>query len=415
MNSSDTVRMKILTVSHSDSFGDPAVAAHKLHTALRRAGVDSTMLVNHEGSADWTVSGPSTTVHRLMSRVAPQIASQLCKLHKSSNPIERSPAIVPSPWVDRINASNADLVHLHWVQSEMLTIGAIGRIAKPIVWTLHDMWPFCGTEHFAADQRWREGYLSDNRPLGDRGWDIDRWAWRRKLKAWRKPFNLIAPSQWLATDAKQSALLRNSNVTVIPNALDTESWAPVEKSSARELLSLPEGAPVLALGAWSYAAPNKGFDLLMKAVQSLRARGTKLHLLVIGQDAPQEPIQSDYSVCYTGPLYDTLSRRIAYSAADVMVVPSRMESFAEEAVAAQACGTPVVAFDANGVRDCVAHRSTGYLAVAFDSDDLARGIEWVLANGEQLNLSARKSAVERFSFPVVAAQHLALYAEILAR
>ena len=73
--------------------------------------------------------------------------------------------------VNKINAGDAGVVNLHWI-SNMLSVADIGRLQKPIVWTLHDMWAFCGGEHYAPagdDARFRRGYRSDNRPTGERG------------------------------------------------------------------------------------------------------------------------------------------------------------------------------------------------------------------------------------------------------
>ena len=44
----------------------------------------------------------------------------------------------------KINKSNYDLINLHWVQGEFISIESIGKITKPIVWTLHDTWAFSG-------------------------------------------------------------------------------------------------------------------------------------------------------------------------------------------------------------------------------------------------------------------------------
>jgi glycosyltransferase involved in cell wall biosynthesis len=86
-------------------------------------------------------------------------------------------------------------------------------------------------------------------------------------------------------------------------------------------------------------------------------------------------------------------------------------------IEAQACGTPVVAFNACGLPDIVEHKETGYLAKAFDTQDLAEGIRWVLADtGRRARLSSqsRNAAVAKFSYPVVAEQYLRLY-ETVAR
>jgi glycosyltransferase involved in cell wall biosynthesis len=80
-------------------------------------------------------------------------------------------------------------------------------------------------------------------------------------------------------------------------------------------------------------------------------------------------------------------------------------------VEAHACGTPVVAFNTGGLPDIVDHKRTGYLAEAFDVADLAYGIKWVLANTETAALSenARKHAIAKFSYPVVARQYKEIY------
>lgn len=407
--------MKVLTISHSDSLGGAARAAFCLHCALRQAGIDSRMLVNHATVADWTVSAPDTTYHKIVARVGPHIDQQLCRLHKTSNQIQRSPAFIPSPWLARINQSDADIVHLHWIAADTLSMADIGKITKPIVWTMHDMWPFAGAEHYVADDRWREGYLATNRPRNDGGWDINRWVWNRKKKAWRKPLTVVGVSRWLADSAAASALMRGWPASAIANPIDMESWKPINKREARALLQIPEGKPVVAFGAWGVDQPHKGFDLLRAALRALMSRGLELELLVFGQLGPKTPITVAFPTRYAGHLHDDLSLRIHYSAADVMVVPSRIEAFGQTTSEALACGTPVVAFGATGLLDVVDHKSTGYLASPFDVDDLANGIAWVIDSRDTGNIAdtARRQAIERFSYPIIAAKYRAMYEGIL--
>lgn len=100
-----------------------------------------------------------------------------------------------------------------------------------------------------------------------------------------------------------------------------------------------------------------------------------------------------------------------------MVVPSRHEAFGQTTSEAHACGTPVIAFNTGGLPDIVEHQRTGYLAKAFDTRDLAAGIAWVLTQREtgQLGERARKRAVERFAYPVVAAGYQKVYEQALER
>ena len=115
------------------------------------------------------------------------------------------------------------------------------------------------------------------------------------------------------------------------------------------------------------------------------------------------------------------------------MVPSRQEAFGQTASEAQACGTPVVAFNIGGLPDIVEHQRTGYLAEPFETEDLATGIRWVLDHRSQrflrnlvmggveacvsdaMSIDIRKQsceqAVARFSNTVVAEQYRAVYSK----
>ena len=407
--------MKVLHLNHSDINGGAARAAYRIHHALRDAGVDSTMWVNNATAGDWTIESPASKWSTAISRIRPQVGGLLRKALRTENPIIHSPAILPSNWVKRVNASDADVVHLHWVQGEMLSIAEIGRIERPIVWTLHDMWAFCGAEHYTEEFRWRGGYCRDNRPAYESRFDLNRWTWERKRKHWKRPMQVVTPSRWLADCVRESALMRDWPVSVIPNCVDTDRWKPLEQSLARELLDLPPDVPLLLFGAMGGGRdPRKGFDLLTAALGYLRGEIPGLELVVFGQFAPRNPPDLGFPIHYTGHLHDDLSLRALYSAAAAIVVPSRQEAFGQTASEAQACGTPVVAFNIGGLPDIVEQQHTGYLAKAFETEDLAAGIRWVVEAGvaQSLGTQARERAVARFSSAVVAEQYRAVYAQL---
>ena len=62
----------------------------------------------------------------------------------------------------------------------MISIKEISHINKPIVWTMHDMWPFCGGEHFTNNLRNQNNYSSFNRPVNESGLDINKFVWNKK-------------------------------------------------------------------------------------------------------------------------------------------------------------------------------------------------------------------------------------------
>jgi glycosyltransferase involved in cell wall biosynthesis len=202
-------------------------------------------------------------------------------------------------------------------------------------------------------------------------------------------------------------------VNVVPYAIDTDAWRPIDKVLARKMLRLRVECPLLLFGAMGGTRdPRKGFDLLKGALDHLRGEIAGLELVVLGQLAPREPPNLGFPVHYAGHLHDEVSMCLYLSAADAVVIPSRQDNLPNSGVEAQACGTPVVAFNVCGLPDIVEHKMNGYLAQPFDTEDLAQGIRWVLEDDERramLSTQSRQSAVARFSYPVVAEQYLQLY------
>lgn len=410
--------MKILHISHSDAQGGAARAAYRIHRALIDYGIDSTMWVDSSQTGDWTVSKPTTNIDRAKQLVRKLFVRLILKNFESSNPIIHSPSIMSSNWAKYINASDADVVNLHWVQGEMLSISDIGKINKPVVWTLHDMWAFCGAEHYTEEFLWRDGYPPGARSLGESGINLNRWRWNKKKKLWKKPFLIVSPSNWLNTCVLQSNLMRDWPSLVIPNAIDVHTWKPIPTITARRLMHLPESPKLILFGAIGGGEdPRKGFDLLKQALSHLGSDETKLNseveIIVLGQMRPKVEPDLGFKIHYLGHLFDDVSLRNVYSAADVVVVPSRQDNLPNVCVEALSCGTPIAAFNVGGFTDLIKHGVNGYLAEPFDPVDLAKGIFWILnlRNQEKNELSknARQSAEQNYSPQIVSRMYSDAY------
>ncbi|MFB1489908.1 MAG: glycosyltransferase family 4 protein [Thiocapsa sp. C3-sup] len=415
--------MHILHVNHSDLLGGAARAAHRIHRSLIGAGVDSRMRVIHQTASDDRVQGgPPAGIGPIARRVRARLAGLPMRGFTTANPILHSPAWPDTGLGRELNAGNADLLNLHWLGTGTLSVEEVGRLNKPVVWTLHDMWAFCGAEHYAdepADTRFRVGYRADNCPLGERGKDLNRATWNRKRKHWARPMQIVCPSRWLASLARESALFRDWPVDVIPYPIDQAVWRPIPKPVARGALGLDPDARLVLVGApGGLSDPRKGGDLALAALARL-ADGPNAPdaLLVFGQSAPADQPALPLPTRFLGRLQDDLSLVLAYSAADVFVVPSRQDNLPNTVIESLACGTPVVGFDIGGLPDMIDHRRNGWLAPPFDIDSLANGIAWVLGDEARcghLGTAARETAETRFSEAVVAKQYVALYAELLA-
>jgi len=413
--------MKVIHLSHFDINGGAARAAYRIHLSLLKKGLNSQMWVNKASSGHFSIKEPTSKIDKLINELRPRLINySLVKMLNTKNKVIHSPSVISSKWVKLINNSNADIIHLHWIQHEMLSINDISKIKKPIVWTLHDMWAFCGAEHITDDNRWRHGYHHNNRPSYETGFDLNLWTWQRKKKYWKTPFQIVTPSKWLANCVQESNLMSDWPVSIIPNPIDITCWRPLDKKIAREQLNLSQSVPLILFGATSATEdPNKGYDLLLSSLDYLKknSKTKEFQLVIFGQSRSNSKLCHGYPIHFMGQLHDEISLRVLYSAADVMIVPSRIEAFGQTASEAHACGTSVVSFDIGGLKDIVEHKKTGYRAEAYDTKDLARGISWVFENNNlgELSKTARSKVVNSFSEDLVADSYIKIYNKILSK
>jgi glycosyltransferase involved in cell wall biosynthesis len=412
--------MRVLIVSYSDISGGAAIAAYRLHKALLKAGLDSSMLVQDKISDDHTVMGPKTKTRRVVARIRSALDALPIGSYKNRTETLFSPAWVPLGSIaTEINELNPDIVHLHWICGGMMSIEEIAKIKAPIVWSLHDMWTFTGGCHYDEGCAGYEQDCGTCRVLQSHGQgDLSKWVLARKERAFKKTTNvtIVGLSGWIADCAKHSTLFKDKRVVNLPNPIDTEVFRPLDKGMAREMLGIPQDKQVILFGAMGATSdPRKGFKELSEALTSLERNDVEF--TIFGSSEPKHLQGFPLGAHYLGHLHDDISLRVLYSAADVTVVPSRQENLSNVIMESLSCGTPVVAFDIGGNSDMIDHRNCGYLATPLDTVDLARGIEWVLAtpNHEELCHNAREKVLREFDAKVVAKRYIQLYADVLRK
>jgi glycosyltransferase involved in cell wall biosynthesis len=413
--------LKILTISSHDNVGGAARAAYNLYRGLQDSDLDSRMLVSNKSSSDHNIDGPKTKLGKLISMLAPYMDSLPRNLYQSSNMNLHSTAWYSNIKHKKINTYNANIVHLHWVQAGAISVKTISKIKGPIVWTLHDMWAFSGAEHYSdGSLRYKEGYLKNNREKDEFGCDINRWVWERKLKAYRSLNNLtiVTPSKWMGQCASESQLLKGRRVEVIPVGVDHTLFCPRDKKVVREILGMPLNKNIILIGAMNFLNDKrKGGQLLKKALKSFCQSGfhKNTELYIFGISAPKDDEDFGLKTHYFGAGRDDLSLALLYSAVDVFVAPSIEENFAATVFESLSCGIPVVAYNIGGMPDMISHRNNGYLAEPFDTDDLANGIEWILTDAPQKELSknARQYIERECTMEIQVSRYKSLYESIL--
>ena len=407
---------RILHLSTYDANGGAARAAYALHRAMVAEGLDSTMRVAVKTIDDPTVQGPPPSRFGKFARA--QLADrQLWKLQKSPRRTWRSPARFSTLTADEINRSPYDVINLHWVTDGFLSIKEIGRIQKPIIWSLYDMWPFAGTEHYGTDEiaaRWRWGYTKANRPRDESGFDLDRSTWEIKRKHWTTPMTIVPASSWLEESVKSSALMRHWPVTRIPHVVDSQAFYPMPMNEARSALRLPHEIPlILFLASAGIHDQRKGWDLLDDALSRVVIAHPDVEVVIVGPKDSAYTNPQGVQIHWRGQVSGNESLRLHYNAATMTAVPSREDNMPLTAMEAQSCGRPVVAFDLGGLPDIVEHDASGVLASPLDTKALAEAIEIAISRAADMGSRARERALSTWSESVVTRSYLSIYESVL--
>ncbi len=160
---------------------------------------------------------------------------------------------------------------------------------------------------------------------------------------------------------------------------------------------------------------RKAYDLLEKALLKMKVKSDKI-LTVFGSKKKQNNITNDLEILYLGHISDPELIRIVYSAADVIIIPSRQENLSNVVLEALSCGTPAVAFNIGGMPDMIIHKKNGYLAKPFDTDDLLFGIEWILYNNNynEISKKAHHSIKNKFDNSIVTDRYIEVYKKMIS-
>ena len=296
----------------------------------------------------------------------------------------------------------ADVIHLHWVANFVDYPTFFKEVRKPIVWTLHDKFPLCGALHFE----------SKFYPVPDSLKSLNDYCKRVKREAIlkSKSLNVVAISEMMADDCKNSDVLKGVPVSLIHNGVDTEVFHPYDKQKARQELGLPKDAKILLFSANSLDDENKGLDRLLEALQQVNIQD--MMLVCIGMNNDEHPIP-----CVTFPVkavgYVCRQGELAeyYSAADYFCQCSYIESFGQTVIEAMACGTPVVSTPC-GVASEVIKPFNGVLCDDFTPTALAHGISKALTQMYDSEV-IRRYVLENFRYKLIASQYIELYKTII--
>lgn len=411
--------LDVLTVSTRDS-GDPyARSAWASHQAALAGGVRprSRMLVWNKRKPTREIIVNQGRRARYYRQRAGQTETRTLQAYPQRELYGGWLTALPNPNATHktIEAARPGLLHLHDVPEGFVAPEALKGLELPIVWTLPHAWAFTGgCTHPGACMRFSSGCGSCPQLKSGREDDLSREIMRRKSRAWSDlNLTIITTSRALADQARKSQLFTARRVEFIPAAVDTDVFRPLDRTEARAALDLPEDVPLIAVGAHHINQPRRGLNHLRAVAEQLASDQNPPAILVIGKD--NTSLQADLREYRRDPGQDDHLLPQILAAANAMLIPDEQEFSGAPFVEALACGLPVVAFDAAAAPDYILHHKTGYLAQAFDTDEIAAGIRQILDPGQlgSMQSAARHTAEIQYSLQIVGEEFVALYRELL--
>ena len=424
--------MKVLFLNYSDNFGGASIAARRLFTQLYKYNIDITFGTIEKNINDsinllsinkkWDNIFKRYFLFRIIKKIYLYITTVKINIFKTSNPVFHSENKNTLIDIDSINKSDYNIIHFHWINADMISIEDIAKIKKPVVWTMHDCWPFCGAEHYPNilenDNRFFEGYTKANKPYTTLGPDICRKTWERKKKSWKDfTFNFISPSNYEKKSFDNSALFKNNHSTcrVIPNIVPCNIFKPIDKIFLKNIYQIPLEKIIIGFGAAydiTYEKSIKGGYLLIEALNKIKNK-SNYHFVVFGNADIKFLEKIEIPIFFSGFITNPLILVGIYNLCDVIVCPSLQENLPNICLESLFCGIPVAAFNTGGIPDIVEHRKTGYLANCFDTEDLFNGIMYCIDNYYELSQNSITKAQTDFNNETVIKKHIELYESVL--
>ena len=397
--------MKILHVSKYDLKGGAAIAAYNSMHAQRDLGLDARMAVGRKLGDDPLVSGPSYWGDKisLLRFAGEQFPGRLMGADRYDS---RSMGLFGRGRRALFDGFEPDVVVLHNIDG-VLSLRQLRDIRQPVIWRMHDLWAVSGHRHYEG------GYHPRPARFGALATLIDKHLRNTKLELpARRKLLYCPPSQWLAASARK-ALGPAPQVVVVPNGVDVGVFRPTDRDEARAKIGIDHRGPLLLFGAASGPADlRKGGDLLLQALVSQRdellARNVKL--AVFGGDWPPD-WSGAFEAISLGKIRERDRLALAYSAADLTIVPSREENLSLTVLESLACGTPVVAFDIGGMPDMIDDGRNGWLIPPFDLGALGQRL-LATDRWSSLRVAARESILGRFDRASEAKGMLSLYRQL---
>jgi glycosyltransferase involved in cell wall biosynthesis len=418
--------MKILFINLKDIEGGAALAAYRLSKGLETYHhTENYFVVKEKNSGEnnifATIDKQSETLEKIKIFTEFMVDRVCNKFGFQYYYLPFSPGFI----LKKARELQPDIISLHIIHGGYFKTSLIKKLSKiaPIVWTLHDMWPFTGNAaHTFGDESWKQlkGSKEETKIYPHIGINRGKQLLKRKQRIYRKSdLHVVVPSRWLHDLVKQSPVFENSSLYRIVHGLDLETFKPKNKTTCRKALGLAENAKVIMFSSADDLgkSPWKGGQLLLDILKTIDSKSSHtIETLVLGKGELNLP----------GPTNHLNIHRFLYiqgeplltvllSAADLYIYPTRADNLPLVLIESIACGTPCITFNIGGCSDIIRDDVCGYLVEPFDTEKFANKTIEVLNNKEKLaslSQTSRKFAQQHFDIADMAKRYYDLFSSI---
>lgn len=418
--------MRVLLINTSERIGGAAIAAHRLLDSLNNNGVKTKLLVRDKQSDNISVVGLKHNWKHIWNFLWERFVIFAHNKFKKNNLFSIDIANTGSNITSLPEFQEADIIHLHWINQGFISLKEIKKIAKsgkPIVWTMHDMWPSTSVCHHSGECDLYESHCQ-NCPLilGKKKKDLSYKVFKKKEKLYREAnITFVTCSKWLKNKAEKSALLTNHEVIDIPNPINLNLFKPRDKAEVRKELNLPKNKKLILFGSVKITDKRKGIDYLVKACNEIVKDNPKSKeewaIVTFGQNSDFLKNKIPFEVFSQKYITNDKDLVKLYNAVDLFVTPSLFENLPNMIMEAMACGVPCVGFNIGGIPEMIDHLHNGYVAEYKSAKDLANGIQWVLNEKEHPSLAeeAVRKVAANYSEGNVAKKYFTVYNKVLRK
>ena len=416
--------MRVLIVNTSERIGGAAIAASRLVEALKNNGIKAKMLVREKQTDRLSVIELKKNWWRMWQFIWERILIWKENQFKKHNLFAVDIANTGTDITAIPEFQAADIIHLHWINQGMLSLNDIQKIlqsGKPVVWTMHDMWPCTGICHHAreCDKYHQECHHCPYIYKGGGKKDLSNQVFKKKKEIYQlAPVTFVTCSRWLKERASQSALLNGHTIVDIPNPINTGLFKPQNALVARSRMGLPTDKKLILFGSVNITDKRKGIDYFIESCKLLAEMHPELKeelgVVVYGKNSEQLKPLIPFQVFPLDFISNEKDLVNIYNAVDLYVTPSLEENLPTTIMEAMACGVPCVGFNVGGIPEMIDHLHNGYVAEYKSAEDLANGVIWTLNESEYRTLSeeACRKAASNYSESTIAKKYIDIYNKI---